>query len=462
MARFDRPRVVIAGTGSGVGKTTIATGLMGAFAKDGLSVQGFKVGPDYIDPSYHTRVTKRHSRNLDSYLLSDRTLLDRFLKASADAEISVVEGVMGLFDGLSGVDEKGSTASVAKLLKAPVLLILDVWSSARSAAASVLGFKSFDPKVEVAGVILNRVAGERHAEWCTEAIQKYTGIPVLGWLPKSEGVQLPERHLGLIPYTEREPEVEGVVENLAEFVMKHVNLESVLKIANSAPPLSHEQIREPACKGRERVRVGLAMDEAFCFYYADALDLLKQNGAEIVTFSPINDPQLPDGLDGIYIGGGFPEVFSQQLEENESMRKSVRRRIEEGLPALAECGGLMYLTKSITGFEGPSKSMVGVLEAETVMTKRLTLGYTRARAIEDSLISRAGDSLKGHEYHFSRIESVPADASFAYEMTRGSGILDHFEGWKLHNALACYSHTHFCSAPRTASSPPARSRSLRR
>ncbi len=451
MMEHDRPRIVIAGTSSGVGKTTISTGLMAALAERGLAVQGFKVGPDYIDPSYHAKATNRYSRNLDSYMLSDRMIFDCFLKASANANISIIEGVMGLYDGLSGLSDVGSTASVAKLLSAPVVLVVDAWSSARSIAASVLGFSSFDSQVNLAGVILNRVAGEKHAEWCTQAIKKHTRVPVLGWLPKSDNIQMPERHLGLIPYTERRVEIEGAVKTLAEFIGKYIDLDLVRRIASSAPPLKHQSIREPDHRGMVKARVGIAKDEAFSFYYADAIDLLMTRGAEIVNFSPLNDSSLPEGLDGIYIGGGFPEVFSKQLEQNESMRASVREKVEDGMPTFAECGGLMYLTKSITDFSGSSRSMVGILDAETVMTRKLTLGYTLARALNDSIISKAGDSLKGHEYHFSEIRSAPRDASFAYEMRRGKGILDRSEGWQVYNTLACYSHTHMCSMPQTAS-----------
>ncbi len=446
---YTVPRVVIAGTSSGVGKTTVATGLMGALSERGHRVQAFKVGPDYIDPSYHRQATNRYSRNLDSYMLRESQIVESVVRSSADADISVIEGVMGLYDGVSGLSDRGSTASVAKLLKAPVILVLDAWSSARSIAASVLGFSTFDAGVNLAGVILNRVAGEKHAKWCTQAIERNTKVRVLGWLPKSEGVRLQERHLGLIPYTERNTGVEGVVKTLAGFVGEHLDLASIEVIARSAPPLRHreaqERLREDA-----RVRVGLAVDEAFSFYYADAVDLLRRNGAEIIDFSPLHASALPDGLDGIYIGGGFPESFSAQLERNGLMRTSIRKKLEDGMPAFAECGGLMYLTKSIADFSGSRKSMVGIFDSETIMTKKLTLGYTRASARNDSIISKVGESLRGHEYHFSQIQSIPSDASFAYEMTRGNGISDHQEGWQTYNTLGCYSHIHLCSSPRSA------------
>jgi cobyrinic acid a,c-diamide synthase len=446
---YHVPRVVVAGTGSGVGKTTVATGLMAALSERGLRVQAFKVGPDYIDPSYHAQATHRHSRNLDSYMLSGPRIVDSLVRSSADADISVIEGVMGLYDGVSGLSDAGSTASVAKLLRAPVVLVLDAWSSARSIAASALGFRAFDPKVNLAGVILNKVAGEKHAKWCTDAIERRARVPVLGWLPKSDGVQLPERHLGLIPYAERDARVERAVSKLGEFIGERVDLIAVEEIARSAPPIRHIEAQERARKDA-KATVGIAVDDAFSFYYADAIDLLRTEGADIVNFSPLHDPSLPEGLDGIYIGGGFPESFSAQLEENGPMRTSIKKRLEDGMPAFAECGGLMYLTRSITDFRGPRRSMVGVFDGETVMTNRLTLGYTLASAKSDSIISKAGESLRGHEYHFSQIQSIPDDASFAYEMIRGDGISGRREGWQEYNTLGCYSHVHLCSKPRTA------------
>jgi cobyrinic acid a,c-diamide synthase len=382
-------------------------------------------------------------------MLRESQIAESVVRSSSDADISIIEGVMGLYDGVGGSSDKGSTASVAKLLKAPVILVVDAWSSARSIAASVLGFRTFDPEVNLAGVILNRVAGEKHARWCTQAIEKNTKVRVLGWLPKSGGVGLPERHLGLIPYTEGNAEVEDTVKTLTGFVGENIDLVMIGDVARSAPPLRHPEMHERTRK-KGSVKIGIALDEAFSFYYADAIDLLRRNGAEIIGFSPLHDSALPEGLDGVYIGGGFPETFSAALEGNTTMRQSMKRHLENGLPAFAECGGLMYLTKSISDFAGSRRAMVGILDAETQMTKKLTLAYTLARAKKDSIISKTGDSLRGHEYHFSRIESIPEDASFAYEMTRGTGIADHREGWQSHRVLGCYSHIHLCSSPRSA------------
>jgi cobyrinic acid a,c-diamide synthase len=450
----ERPRIVIAGVSSGVGKTTVATGLMNALKRSGLKVQAFKVGPDYIDPSYHNQATNRYSRNLDSYMLDDSTILESFLKATRDADISVIEGVMGLFDGMSGVDNTGSTAQVANLLGAPVLLVVDAWNASRSVAASVLGFALFDPKVKVGGVVLNKVSGETHAKWCTEAITKATGVPVVGWLPKQAELEMPERHLGLIPYGESQTKMEQIVEKIGKFVGNHIDIEKVKELALSAPPINFDSLGHFGKTGNKdvmKIRLGLALDEAFCFYYADALDLLRESGAEILSFSPLRDSSLVDELDGIYIGGGFPEVFAKQLEKNESMRKSIKRAIEDGMPTFAECGGLMYLTNSITDFNGSSSQMVGALDTDTVMTKKLTLSYTLANVIQDTILSKVGDSVRGHEYHYSKLESLPRDANFAYKMEHGVGVANGSDGLKVYNTLACYSHTHLCSQRRMAS-----------
>lgn len=447
--KYLRPRLLVAGVGSGVGKTTVSTGLMRALARRGLKVQGFKVGPDYIDPSYHRQATSRPSRNLDSYMLDDDTILEGFLKSTSDADISIIEGVMGLFDGVNGVDDTGSSAYIAKLLASPVLLVVDAWSASRSVAATVLGFISFDPRIRIGGVLLNRVAGERHARWCTDAIERATGVRVVGWLPNDPELAMPERHLGLVPYTENSLDVTKAVGKLARSVGTHVNLERLVRIARSAKPITFKDVRKRD-KEPSKVRIGVAIDEAFSFYYADALELLSQSGAKLVAFSPMHDPSLPEGINGLYLGGGFPEVFADQLRSNASMRKSVRRFIEDDMPTFAECGGLMYLTKSIVDFNGRPSSMVGVFDADSIMTKRLTLSYTLASVIQDTILSKSGTSIKGHEFHYSNLESVPTDARFAYRMKAGRGIRGNSDGWLAYKTLATYSHTHLCSDPRMA------------
>jgi cobyrinic acid a,c-diamide synthase len=420
---------------------------MGSLSRKGLRVQGFKVGPDFIDPSYHTAVTDRKSRNLDAWMLSRRRILDLFHQNTIDCDIAIVEGVMGLYDGLSGTDARGSTAELAKLLRSPVILVVDVWGMARSAAAVVEGCKALDRGVNIAGVILNRVAGEKHAEMCRDAIESITSVPVLGALPKNPDAALPERHLGLVPTVGR-ADLARTLTKVSEFVKANVDLERVVEVSKTAPSLT------PAPSGTKerskRVRVGIAYDESFNFYYQDALDTLTKMGVELVQFSPVHDKRLPERIDGLYLGGGFPEVLSKELEDNRGMRSSVKMMAEGGLPIYAECGGLMYLTRSITNFDGRRRSMAGVLDCETVMTK-LTLNYTDAVVVRDNMIAKAGSSIKGHEFHFSRLEGVPKDARFAYRMERGSGIKSGKDGWMEYSVLAQYMHTHLAASPRYAS-----------
>jgi cobyrinic acid a,c-diamide synthase len=445
---MDLPRVVIAGVSSGCGKTTVATGLMGALSSTGLKVQGFKIGPDFIDPTYHTMVTNRKSRNLDAWMLPEKTILGLFQQNASGCDIAVIEGVMGLFDGIEGKRGNGSTASIARLLKSPVILVVDVWGMAGTAAAIVEGCKALDKRLNIAGVILNRVSGEKHARMCGNAIESTTAVPVIGALPRDTGIGLPERHLGLVPTTEK-PELRERLDKISEFVKSNVDLSEVLEVAKSAPSLEKVQLKKPT--RTRHVRIGVAYDEAFNFYYQDALDALSAAGAEIGYFSPVHDRVVSDEFDALYIGGGFPEIFAEQLESNQSFRSSIKKKVEDGLPVFAECGGLMYLTRSITGFGGASHSMVGVLDCQTRMVTKLTLSYTYASVIKENILAKPGATIKGHEFHHSKLEGVPADASFAYVMKHGSGINAEKDGWLEHNTLAQYMHINFGASPKFAS-----------
>jgi len=312
------PRIIVAGTESGVGKTTIAVGLMGALKDMGFRVQGFKVGPDYIDPSYHNAMTGRLSENLDVWLAPKDQIVEVFSQAMRGADFAVIEGVMGLYDSVSGKDETGSTAEIAKLLGCPVLLVLDVHNSVRSAAATALGFMNFDRNVNVKGVILNNVAGETHANWCRDAIEPATGLPVVGWLPVNGKIKMPERHLGLVPTPEEEG-LKSFLPKIRDFVAAHVDLNKVVAIAKSAgkiPAVAHPIF--PKHNAARKVAVAVAFDEAFNFYYPGNLRLLEALGAKIRRFSPIHDKTLPPEVSGLYIGGGFPEVFLKELEENKA------------------------------------------------------------------------------------------------------------------------------------------------
>jgi cobyrinic acid a,c-diamide synthase len=439
-------RLVIAGAGSSVGKTTVSILVSNILKNRGYKVQTFKVGPDYIDPSYHSLNTGRICRNLDGWMVPRRHLLEIIDHASEGSDAVVIEGVMGLFDGISGLDETGSTAQIAKITKSPLLLVVDVQNIARTAAAVVLGFNSYDRKIRIGGVILNGIASEAHAKWCKESIMKRTGIPVVGALPKILTCSLPERHLGLIPTPEKKTLKEMDELKILE---QYLDADRIIEIGKTATPL-------PIChrslfvnKKKIRARIGVAYDEAFNFYYQDNLDLLAYGGAEIEYFSPLKDKKLPD-VDGFYLGGGFPEVYSKQLASNEAMRKCIKSAAEDETPIYAECGGLMYLTSSITSFEGDRCPMAGFLYSETVMEKKLTLNYTLAKVVGKNALSKVGAQMKGHEFHFSHISEPPPGTRFAYDMKIGVGIDGKHDGWLEKKVLASYMHLNFASNPKLA------------
>ena len=434
--------VVIAGVRSGVGKTTIATGIMGALTRRGHRVQPFKAGPDYIDPSYHKLACGVPSRNLDTWLCDHPTVLELFQRASSGSDVSVVEGVMGVFDGRSSLTEEGSSAQLAKLLGAPVILIADAAKVARSVAAEVLGFQTFDPDLNIAGVILNGVASERHLEFCKPQIEATTGIPVLGYLPRKEEFIQPERHLGLIPT------VEGTVandwyDNVINQVEATMDVPTILKLANTAktPPSSPNVYPETPIPARATIAV--AQDEAFNFYYQDSLDLLAAWGAELAPFSPLQDETLPSGANGIYLGGGFPELFADQLAGNKPMHYAIRQAVVKGVPVYAECGGLMYLGKSLSDLEGVTHPMLGIIPAESAMSQsRLTLGYREVESCSDSPVLPKGERVKGHEFHWSTLAREPDNQESVYKIVDQDNRLD---GFRTGSVWASYVHIHLGS-----------------
>ena len=437
------PRIVLAGTHSGVGKTTLATGLMAALKKRGRPIQGYKIGPDYIDPSYHAAATGKASRNLDRWLLGER--LPSVFAQSSGGNWAVVEGVMGMFDGMSGTAGFGSTADVAKLLHAPILLIVDVSSMSRSVAALVHGFNSFDPQVNLQGVILNRVKSSAQEKNLREALGDLQ-IPVVGVLPKEGALHLPERHLGLVPVGEGGL-LEGFIDTLSELISKHVDLEQIETIMNSAPDF-HDSMplaEQPLARGK-KFRLGLAWDEAFLFYYRDALDLAERLNYEIVPFSPLHDLALPMDLDGIFLGGGFPELHLNRLSENVAFLESLRAYAASGKPIYAECGGYMYLGQSITDFEGREVPLAGLIPMKAEMTKRLQgIGYRRGVFFEDNFLGPRGTTVQGHEFHYSRV-SYEKGFPPAYELFKGDQA-DRMEGYARDNIVASYLHLHFSGHP---------------
>ncbi len=431
------PRVVITGTHSGVGKTTLTAGLIAALRQRGLTVQPFKAGPDYIDPTYHTLAAGRTCRNLDTWMLSPEAVQAAFVRGCQGADVAIMEGVMGLYDGFGYEDEIGSTAHLAKLLKAPVILTLDASHMARSAGAVALGFA--------------RLASPAHGQGVDDAVMKATGLPCLGWLPRAERLQIPERHLGLIPTVEP-GRWQPFIAAAAELVSRHLNLDELLGIAQAHSAL----IETPAtswegagCSGR-RVRIAVARDEAFSFYYEDNLDLLRGAGVEVIPFSPLRDPDLPAGTDGLYIGGGFPELYAEGLAANVSLRASLRQRITAGMPTYAECGGLMYLTEAITDLDGRTYPMIGALPGRSVMTGRLTMGYRLVTTCADNLLAPAGQVLRGHEFHYSEWVDRPAALPCAYLVAAREGGELRPEGFARGNLLASYVHLHFGAKPELA------------
>ena len=434
--------VVIAGAASGVGKTTIATGIIGALAKRGLAVQPFKTGPDYIDPSYHTVAAGRPSRNLDTWLLPRYAIVELFRRACADTDIAVVEGVMGLYDGHSASNEAGSTAELAKLLGLPVILVIDASGAARSTSAMALGYRDFDPDLNLAGVIFNGIGSESHFDMCREAVSAATDLKVLGYLPKRSDLTLPERHLGLVP-TPENPLPHDFIDNLVAQIEKTIDLNGLLQLARKAAPPKVAPSLFPRRHHAASGRIGIARDKAFSFYYQDNLDLLAAWGAELAPFSPLADRALPLDIGGIYIGGGFPEMYAAELAQNRSMLASIREAGQKGLPIYAECGGLMYLGRSLRDFDGNRHKLVGLLPIESSMKDaKLNLGYRTVRALADNPVLQRGEEVRGHEFHWSQIgdESNSQPAYLILEQKRE-------EGFCIGNTVASYIHLHFASRP---------------
>ncbi|ADG82169.1 cobyrinate a,c-diamide synthase [Thermincola potens] len=448
------PRILIAGTHSGSGKTTITTAIMGLLKKKGYKVNPFKVGPDYIDPSYHAVATGNPGRNLDCWMLSQDKVYELFCRTAQQGGINVIEGVMGLFDGASGIDDAGSSAQIAKLTNTPVLLVVDVRSTARSAAAVVLGFQKFDPALNIAGVILNRVGSDRHLGLVSEAIEKYCRIPIVGAIRKNELLELPSRHLGLIPTGEGR-QLPEKIDCLVGIIEQDIDLEKLLAVAGSAPELQLPEKPRlfPEISGKTRVRLGIARDEAFSFYYQDSLDILSHLGAELIPFSPMRDERLPADLHGLYIGGGYPEIYLEELADNKNMLKEIKEFGLSGKPVYAECGGFMYLSDGITTAEGVHYPLVGLVPGISVMKPKLvSLGYVTAYCAADNLLGPAGTTLKGHEFHYSELDCEKHMEKPAYRVIRNRSGEQVLSGYADGNILASYIHVHFATNTEAAKS----------
>jgi cobyrinic acid a,c-diamide synthase len=452
--------IAIAGERSGVGKTTVTLALLAALRRRQQTVQSFKVGPDYIDPMFHQYVTGRACRNLDPILTSDTYVRQCFDRHSQTADCALIEGVMGLFDGASGTTDAGSTAQVAKLLNIPVVLILNCSSTSRSIAAIAHGYRTFDPQVQIAGLILNQVGSDRHLELLTAALLPLH-LPILGVLRRRDDLRIPDRHLGLIPAGEL-TDLNQTLDRLADVGETCFDWERLLPLLTAKPiaiPQNTSLIRIPSKEGLgvgsipdetpQKIRLAVAKDAAFNFYYADNLDLLRDLGAELVEWSPLADPQLPPDIQGLYFGGGFPEVFAETLAANQPARQAVKAAITAGMPTYAECGGLMYLCDRIVDFNDRSYPMVGIFPTTAVMGKKLTLGYRQLTALQNSLLFNVGDRVWGHEFHRSTLTArspQPLCTLEGYE----SNLAFAPEGWCQDWVQAAYTHLHFGAQPELA------------
>ncbi len=446
---MNYPRLVIAGTSSGVGKTTVTMAILAALRQRGRRVQAFKAGPDFIDPGHHTAATGRASRNLDGWMLGADINRAIFARGAADADISIIEGMMGLFDGSSPVNEIGSTAEIAKQLDTPVLLVIDGSAMVRSAAAMVSGYAQFDPALKVAGVLFNRVNSEGHYQLLKDAVERETNVAVVGYLRPDQAVTIADRHLGLV--TAMEQGTGELYDRLAKAAAETIDLDRIESLAGSCGVLaaSPQLVKQ---NRQHTVRIGVAKDQAFCFYYPENLELLEAEGAEVVPFSPLTDHTLPADVAMLYLGGGYPELHGAVLAGNITMRRAIRDFGERGGTIYAECGGMMYLTQAIRDFEGRSHEMVGLFPAEAIMRKPgLTLGYRTVTLGRPCILGATGLTARGHEFHYSTL--VPkGPLTYACGLADVRGESKGPDGLSIGNVVALYTHLHFSSQPQVAAS----------
>lgn len=449
------PRLVIGAPHGRSGKTTFTLGLLRAFARQGIAVQPFKKGPDYIDTSWHTAAAGCTSRNLDAFFMRKQEICSSVYNQSLEKNITIIEGAMGLYDGLD-LQGSSSTAEVAKITRSPVLLVVDATRMTRSVAAMVMGYQHFDPDVQIVGVVLNKMAKARHEKLAREAINEFCKIPVVGAIPKDINLCIPDRHLGLVTNAEM-TETNKLLDYLADVISEHVDLQEVLSLAQKAPelPQSGENLNSDLSKYMPKNRglmpkIGVIQDAAFSFYYPENLEALKSLGADVVSISALSDNQLPDDLDGLYIGGGFPEVFAAELEDNMALRYQIKQAGEKGLPIYAECGGLMYLGRSIRNSD-QSFAMVGLLPFDTQMERKPQgHGYTIMKANPGQPWFDENLEIKGHEFHNSRIINLEPDLEFGFIVNRGRGIDGQHDGIFYKNVFAAYNHIHALGCPEWA------------
>ncbi|MFQ5475751.1 MAG: cobyrinate a,c-diamide synthase [Nitrosopumilus sp.] len=432
------PRIVLAGATSGVGKTSITCSIIHALQKQGYSVQPFKVGPDYIDPSYLSSISKHEAYNLDVWLMGKNQLLKSFI-SNSKSDVSIIEGVMGYYDGFGGDTNYASTHHVASITKSPVILVLDASKTARSIGATALGFQKFHKNSRISGIILNKIGSKKHEILCRDALEK-TQIPIIGVVPKNPLLTMESRHLGLISTLDNKT-LKNQIEKISKIISKSLDVPQIIKIIKNPIDLPK---KSKLIHKKIKTRIAVALDTSFNFYYQDNLEALRREGADLKFFSPVKDKKIPK-CDGLYIGGGFPEVLGNSLEKNQTMKKTIKKLSEDNLPIYAECGGLMYLTKSIVSHNKKYK-MVGVFDAETKMTKKMRLNYTKGKISTKTIISETSHNFQGHEFHYSQLDSVSSDSKFAYDLEIGEGIKKQQDGMIQHNTLASYGHLYFDSS----------------
>jgi cobyrinic acid a,c-diamide synthase len=446
------PRIVIGGTSSGIGKTSVSLALAYAFRKRGLKVQAFKVGPDFLDPTYLSIASARDCFNLDGWMSGREYVCNLFAQEAADADIAVIEGVMGLFDGADSRTSEGSTSEIARWLSSPVLLVVNAGGMARSIAAVVKGFSEFEPGVRITGVITNHSGTRRHRDWLSDSLDSASLPPLVGAIPKGAFPELRSRHLGLVT-ADKEGFNEVILEKLAEAIEENVSLDQILKQAKNAPPLEFPVTMRKIQANEKRVRIGMAYDGAFHFYYPDNLHGLEKLGCELVRFSPINDRKLPEDLNGIYLGGGYPEEHAASLSANKEMLEQIRAFADSGRPVYAECGGLIYLSEGLETLDGKRYKLAGVLPAHVKMRKSFSsLGYVEATLTADTILGSSGEKIRGHRFHYSELVENPTDVSgwktvYSLKRRRSDEILH--EGYLHKKVLATYVHAHLASRPST-------------
>jgi len=430
------PRLVISGSTSGVGKTSITCAIIYGLKKRGHTIQPFKVGPDYIDPSYLNSISNNETKNLDVWLMGKNELMKSFVNSST-SDISIIEGVMGYYDGFGGKTNHASTHHVATLLKSPVILVLDASKTSRSIAATALGFTKFHRNSRISGIILNKIGSKKHEILCRSALENLK-IPIIGVVPKNTENILESRHLGLIPVVEQK-QLQRKIKQVSQQISDYLDFEKLVKICKNVeqiPKTKLQKFKKP------NISIAIALDSSFNFYYHDNIQALRREGAKIKFFSPISDKKIPN-CDSIYIGGGFPEVLGKKLSQNLTMKKSIKQAAENGIPIYAECGGLMYLTKSIK-HNNQKYKMIGLFDAETEMTKKMTLNYTQGRIISNCLIS-SPRNFNAHEFHYSKIHNISKDAKFLYDLKIGEGISSKKDALSEYNVVASYCHLYFDS-----------------